>query len=264
MKLTTTRLEKSEQVATITLNRPDHMNTINAVMLNELVSHFEDVSLDEEIRVVIFTGEGRAFSAGADITDIDEFLGLQKEFAENQDTLKLMNRVALAIRHTPKPVVAAVNGVAAGGAANLVLACDIIVASEKAKLAEVFINIGLVPDGGGTYFLPERIGYHRAAEIIFTGKILSAQEALDLGLYNRVVPPEEVMSAAREVAQELAQKPPLALTAGKAILNREAIPRLRAYLEDEARAQRAMFKTQDAREGITAFFEKRKPNFTGK
>jgi len=263
MKLTTTRLEKSEQVATITLNRPDHMNTINAIMLNELVSHFEDVSLDEEIRVVIFTGEGRAFSAGADITDIDEFLGLQKELAENQDTLKLMNRVALAIRFTPKPIVAAVNGVAAGGAANLVLACDIIVASEKAKLAEVFINIGLVPDGGGTYFLPERIGYHRAAEIFFTGKILSAQEALDLGLYNRVVPPEEVMSTARGVAQELAQKPPLALAAGKAILNREAVPRLRAYLEDEACAQRAMFKTQDAREGITAFFEKRKPNFTG-
>ncbi len=264
MKLTTTRLEKSEQVATITLNRPDHMNTINAIMLNELVSHFEDVSLDEEIRVVIFTGEGRAFSAGADITDIDEFLGLQKELAENQDTLKLMNRVALAIRHTPKPVVAAVNGVAAGGAANLVLACDIIVASEKAKLAEVFINIGLVPDGGGTYFLPERIGYYRAAEIIFTGKILSAQEALDLGLYNRVVPHEEVMSTAREVAQELAQKPPLALAAVKAILNREAVPRLRAHLEDEVCAQRAMFKTQDAREGITAFFEKRKPNFTGK
>jgi 2-(1,2-epoxy-1,2-dihydrophenyl)acetyl-CoA isomerase len=264
MELTTTRLEKSEQVATVTLNRPDHMNTYNSAMLKELVSIIEDVSLDEEIRVVIFTGEGRAFSAGADVKGADELIALQKELAENQDTLKLLNRVVLAIRQIPKPVVAAVNGVAAGGGANLVLACDIVVASEKAKLAEVFINIGLVPDGGGTFFLPERIGYHRSAEIFFTGKILSAQECLDLGLYNRIVPPEEVMNAAREMAQELAQKPPRALAAGKAILNREAVPRLRAYLEDEASTQRVMVGTQDAKEGITAFLEKRKPNFTGK
>jgi 2-(1,2-epoxy-1,2-dihydrophenyl)acetyl-CoA isomerase len=264
MELTTTRLEKSEQVATITLNRPDHMNTYNPVMLRELVSIIEDVSLDEEIRVVILTGEGRAFSAGADVKSVDELIGLQKELAENQDTLKLLNRVVLALRQIPKPVIAAVNGVAAGGGANLVLACDIIVASEKAKLAEVFINIGLVPDGGGTFFLPERIGYHRAAEIFFTGKILNAQEALDLGLYNRIVPPEEVMNTAQEVAQELVQKPPLALAADKAILNREVLPRLRAYLEDEVSTQRVIVGTQDAKEGITAFLEKRKPNFTGK
>jgi 2-(1,2-epoxy-1,2-dihydrophenyl)acetyl-CoA isomerase len=213
---------------------------------------------------VILTGAGRAFSAGADVKGFEGLIGLQKERAENQDALKLLNHVVLAIRQIPKPVVAAVNGVAAGGGANLVLACDMIVASEKAKLAENFINIGLVPDGGGTYFLQERIGYHRAAEIFFTGKILSAPEALNLGLYNRVVPIDEVLNTARDMARELAQKPPLAIAAGKAILNREAVPRLKAFLEDEARNQRIMVGTQDAREGMTAFLEKRRPNFIGK
>lgn len=264
MEFETIRYEKSESIATITLYRPDNMNTFNILMFNELASILETVAVNNEIRVVILTGEGRAFSAGADVKGVDELVGIQKERPENQDVMKLISRIVLTIRQISKPVVAALNGVTAGVAANIAMACDIIIASETAKLAEVFINIGLVPDGGGTYFLPERIGYHRAAEIFFTGKILSAQEALDLGLYNRVVPPEEVMNAAREVAQELAQKPPLALAAGKAILNREAVPRLRAYLEDEASTQRVMVGTQDAKEGITAFLEKRKANFTGK
>jgi 2-(1,2-epoxy-1,2-dihydrophenyl)acetyl-CoA isomerase len=261
MEFTMIRLEKVENVATITLNRPEKMNTYNVAMLRELASVLEDVALDESIRAVIFTGEGRAFCAGA---DLKEAQGILKELPENQDILKLLNRVVLAIRQAPKPFVAAVNGVAAGGGANLVLACDIIVASEKARMAENFINVGLVPDGGGTYFLTERIGYHRAAEIFFTGKILEAQEALNLGLYNRVVPPEEVVNVARELAEELADKAPLAIAADKAILNRETIPRLRSCLEDEARNQRIISGTQDVIEGITAFIEKRKPKFTGK
>ena len=261
MEFTMIRLEKVESVVTITLNRPENMNTYNAAMLNELATVLENVALDDSIRAVIFTGEGRAFCAGADLKDAQ---GIQKELPENQDILKMLNRVVLTIRQAPKPFVAAVNGVAAGGGANLVLACDIIVASEKARLAENFNNVGLVPDGGGTYFLTERIGYHRAAEIFFTGKILDAQEALNLGLYNRVVPPEEVVNTARELAEELAAKAPLAIAAGKAILNREAIPRLRSCLEYEARNQRVMMGTQDVIEGFTAFIEKRKPKFTGK
>ena len=264
MEYNTVRFEKSEHVATITLNRPDNMNTYNPAMLNELVSILQETATDDGVRAVILTGAGRAFSAGADVKGFEGLIGLQKERAENQDALKLLNHVVLAIRQIPKPVVAAVNGVAAGGGANLVLACDMIVASEKAKLAENFINIGLVPDGGGTYFLQERIGYHRAAEIFFTGKILSAPEALNLGLYNRVVPIDEVLNTARDMARELAQKPPLAIAAGKAILNREAVPRLKAFLEDEASNQRIMVGTQDAREGMTAFLEKRRPNFIGK
>jgi len=233
-------------------------------MLNELAAVLEEAAVDDEIRAIILTGEGRAFSAGADVKGVEALLGIKEIRRENQDILKLIVRAVLAIRQMPKPVVAAVNGVAAGGSANFVLACDIIVASEKAKLAENFINIGLVPDGGGTFFLPEQIGYHRSAEIIFTGKILSAQEAFDLGLYNRIVPPEKVLEAARELARELAQKPTLAIAAGKSVLNREVIPRLRAYLEDEVHHQRLMVATQDAREGITAFLEKRKPQFVGK
>jgi 2-(1,2-epoxy-1,2-dihydrophenyl)acetyl-CoA isomerase len=173
-------------------------------------------------------------------------------------------RVVIAIRKVPKPVIAALNGVVAGGAANFALACDLIVASEKARMAQNFINIGLNPDGGGTYFLPELIGYQRGAEILFTGKILTAQEAFNLGLYNRVVPPEEVMSAARELANDLAHKPTAAIAAGKAIMNREVIPRLRLYLEDEVKNQRCMVATHDAKEGITSFLEKRQPNFIGK
>jgi len=264
MTFETIRFEKKEQIATITLNRPENMNTYNATMLNELLSALEETAVDEEVRAVILTGEGRAFCAGADVKGVEALIGLQEVRKENQDILKLIVRGVLAIRQMPKPVVAAVNGVAAGGGANFVLACDIIVASEKAKLAENFINIGLVPDGGGTFFLPQQIGYHRSAEIIFTGKILSAQEAFDLGLYNRIAAPEELLDTAWNLAQELAQKPTLAIAAGKSILNREVIPRLRAFLEDEAHHQRLMVATQDAREGMTAFLEKRKATFVGK
>ena len=264
MNYTTIGYEKADGIATITLNRPDNMNTYNIEMLNELDSVLETVTQDDEIRAVIITGEGRAFSAGADVKGVEGLLGLKEELPETEDTLKMIVRVVIAIRQVPKPVVAALNGVVAGGASNFVLACDLVVASEKARMAQNFINIGLVPDGGGTYFLPALIGYQRTAEIFFTGKILSAQEALDLGLYNRVVPPEEVMSAARELAEELAQKPTAAIAAGKAILNRETIPVLRSYLEDEASAQRRMVATHDAKEGMTAFLEKRKPNFIGK
>ena len=264
MDFTTIRYEKTDSLATIILNRPDNMNTYNIEMLNELASVIEAVSLDDEVRAVIITGEGRAFSAGADVQGIEGLLGLQTELPEKEDTLKMIIRVAIAIRQVPKPVIAALNGVVAGGAANFVLACDLVVASEKARMAQNFINIGLVPDGGGTYFLPALIGYQRAAEIFFTGKILTAEEAFNLGLYNRVVPPDELMSAARGLAEELAQKPTAAIAAGKAILNREVIPALRQYLDDETRAQRCMVATHDAKEGMTAFLEKRKPTFLGK
>ena len=264
MDYATIGYEKTNSIATITLNRPDNMNTFSIEMLNELVSVLEMVTLDDDIRAVIITGEGRAFSAGADIKGVEGMLGLQKELPETQDILKMIVRVVIAIRQVPKPVIAALNGVVAGGAANIVLACDLVISSEKARMAQNFINIGLVPDGGGTYFLPALIGYQRTAEIFFTGKILTAQEAFDLGLYNRVVPPEELMSAARELADELAQKPTAAIAAGKAVLNRETIPALRLYLEDEARTQRRMVATHDAKEGMTAFLEKRKAKFIGK
>ena len=264
MALTTIRYEASDNVAVITLNRPENMNTFNLVMLKELIASFEAIALDDEIRAVILTGEGRAFSAGADVKGVDELLGIQKEKVEDTDTMKLVNRLVLAIRQTPKPVVAALNGVVAGASTNFVMACDIIIASENARFAENFINIGLIPDGGGTYFLPELIGYQRAAEIFFTGKILSAREALELGLYNRVVPQEDVLKEAVELALELADRPGRAIAAGKALLNREAIPRLRGYLEEESKYQRMMAATEDAKEGVTAFIEKRKPKFTGK
>ena len=264
MELTTVRYEKTDSIATIILNRPDNMNTYNIEMLNELVSVLETATLDDQVRAVIITGEGRAFSAGADVQGIDGLLALKTELPETQDTLKMVARVTLAIRQVPKPVIAALNGVVAGGAANFALACDLVVASEKARMAQNFINIGLVPDGGGTYFLPNLIGYQRTAEIFFTGKILTADEAFNLGLYNRVVPPDELMPAARELAEDLAQKPTAAIAAGKKILNREVIPALQQYLVAETRAQRCMVATHDAKEGMTAFLEKRKPNFLGK
>jgi len=264
MSPSTVRMEKMEQVAVVVLNRPDQMNAYNLEMLIELETVLEHIGLDEEIRAVVLTGEGRAFCAGADVKGVSELLGLQSEKGEREDILKSLARVVLALRRMPKPVVAAVNGVAAGGGANLVLACDIIIASEKARMAQNFINIGLIPDGGGTFFVPERIGYHRAAELFFTGRILSAQEALELGLYNRVVPPEEVLNAAKELAQDLARRPTRAIAAGKAVLNLETISRLRSYLEEENRNQRRMVATQDAKEGITAFLEKRTPTFVGR
>ena len=203
MALTTIRYESSDNVAVITLNRPDNMNTFNLVMLKELIATFEGIALNDEIRAVILTGEGRAFSAGADVKGVDELLGINLEKVEDKDVMKLVNRLVITIRQTPKPVIAALNGVVAGASTNFAMACDIIVASENARFAENFINIGLIPDGGGTYFIPELIGYQRAAEIFFTGKILSAQEALELGLYNRVVPQEDVLKEAVELARQL-------------------------------------------------------------
>jgi len=264
MELSTIRLETSGQVAVITLNRPDNMNTFNLTMLKELVAVVERLSLDGEIRAVVLTGEGRAFSAGADVKGVDELLGINEERIEAQDIMKLVNRVTLSIRQAPKPFIAALNGVAAGASANFALACDMIIASEKARLAENFINIGLVPDGGGTFFLPQLVGYQRAAEIIFTGRILTAQEAFELGLYNQVVAPEAVMPTAMALANKLAGMPTRAIAAGKAIMNRDILHRLRDCLEQEACCQREMAGSSDAREGITAFIEKRPPCFTGK
>ncbi len=264
MEFSTIRFEKSEQVATIVMRRPDELNAFNVPMLKELLKAFEDAGVDEDIRCVIFTGEGRAFCAGADVKGADDLLSQIKEGPEEEDILRMLTRVVMAIRRTPKPVIGAVNGVAAGAGANLALACDITIASEKARFAEVFLNIGLVPDGGGTFFVPETIGYHRAAELFFTGRILTAEEAFSLGLYNRVVPAEEVMQAAQELAQNLAARPPVAIAETKALLNREILPRLRAHIDEENRSQRKMFATADAREGFTAFAEKRKPNFVGR
>jgi len=257
-------LEKNEGVATITLNRPDNMNTYSPEMLGELLAAFEDVSLDENVRAVILTGAGRAFSAGADVASAEQLIAMRNEHPEKEDTLKQLNRVVIAIRKTPKPVIAALNGVAAGGGANLALACDIIIASQKAKFAENFVNIGLVSDGGGTYFVGSRVGYHRAAEIFFAGKILTAEEAHGLGLINHVVPPDKVASEALALAQTLSKKAPCALASGKALLNLESLPRLMACLEAETQAQRRMMATEDAKEGMTAFLEKRTPNFLGK
>ena len=264
MSYTSVRFEKADQVATITLNRPDAFNAFNIPMLKELLEIAENVALDEDVRAVIITGEGRAFCAGADVKGIDDLLGLRKEAPEREDILKSLTRLIVSIRKMPKPVVAALNGVAAGSGANLALACDIIVASEKARFAQNFINIGLVPDAGGTFFLPQKIGYHRAAEHFFTGEILSAEQALELGLYNRVVPHDDIMNAARELAADLAQRPTRAIAACKAILNTEVLGKLPLYLEEENRCQRLMVTTEDAREGITAFGEKRKPTFVGK
>ena len=264
MTLQTIRLEQSDHVATLFLNRPDNLNAYNLLMLNELRNALDEIAVNEEIHALILTGEGKVFSAGADIRSPADLFALPKARKETKDILKLIVRITLAIRQMPKPVIAALNGVAAGGGANFALACDLVIASENARLAENFINIGLVPDGGGTFFLLDRIGYQRACEIFFTGRILSSQEAFELGLINRVVPQEEVLKEARKLAQDLIMQPRLAITACKAILNHEVIPRLRAYLEDEANYQRRMLASHDAQEGIAAFTEKRKPQFLGK
>lgn len=256
MDLITVHYEKTDAIATITLNRPDDMNTYNIEMLTELATVLKTVTLDDEIRAVIITGSGQAFSAGADVKGVDGLMGLQNERPEKEDLLKMIVRVVVAIRQAPKPVIAAINGMVAGTTANIVLACDLIVASEKAKMAQDFINMGLVPNGGGSYFLPKLIGYQRAAEIFFTGKILSATEALDLGLYNRVVAPDELMPTTLELATELSQKPTAAIAASKVLLNQETIPALRQHLNVENRAQRCIVAAYDAKEGVPAFLEK--------
>ncbi len=248
-----------DDVVTLTLDRPDVLNSFDRRMKEELLAAFKAVERDRAVRAVVLTGAGRAFSAGQDLRERQQpgSSDLGTELRERY------NPLVLAMRRLEKPIVGAINGVAAGAGCSIALACDLRIASETASFIEVFGRVGLVPDTGSTWFLPRLVGYARAAEMVFTTDPVSASDAERIGLVNRVVPADSLMDEARALAGRLAAAAPLAIGLAKRALNRALESDLASSLEYEAQLQGIAGRSGDHAEGVAAFAEKRQPRFTG-
>ncbi|MEE4355547.1 MAG: enoyl-CoA hydratase-related protein [Desulfococcaceae bacterium] len=248
-------LEKEDNIAVITFNRPEAMNALNNQTRAEFRAAIEDVAADENIKVLILTGNGKAFVAGS---DIKEFSKTTPYMAHN------IMRLGEMVEKLEKPVIAAVNGFCLGGGCEIAMGCDIIIASEKAKFGQTEINIGIIPGGGGTQRLQRLIGVCRAKELIFTGDIIRAEEADRIGLVNRVVPMDELMPAAKEMAKKIATKSAAALRLAKTAINRGMQTGLESGLKYEYELYSLSLSLEDKAEGVAAFLEKRKPEFMGR
>ncbi|MCZ8356137.1 MAG: enoyl-CoA hydratase-related protein [Cyclobacteriaceae bacterium] len=247
-------------VATLTLNRPDVFNALNDEITYELQDALKQVAKDDNVRVVVLTGAGKAFCSGQDLKAASG----QKKRSFIDSLHKRYNPIIRAMRNLPKPIVCRLNGVAAGAGCSLALACDVIVAQEEAQLIEVFVNIGLVPDSGSSFFLPKLVGMNKAFELCSMGTRVKAKEAQAMGLINKAVPAEELDSAVKFYTDYYAQAPTKAIGLMKKMLNRAASSTLEDMLEYEAYCQEIAGGSADYKEGVQAFLEKRKANFKGK
>jgi 2-(1,2-epoxy-1,2-dihydrophenyl)acetyl-CoA isomerase len=246
--------------AKLELNRPDRLNALNEQLSKDLIAALNAVSADPDVRAVLITGAGRAFSSGADLGGVDTASGppdLGRTLVERYHPMML------AIRQMPKPVVSAVQGAAAGVGLSLALACDLVVAAESGYFLLAFVNIGLVPDGGSSLFVPSRIGFARAAEMAMLGERIGARQALDWGLINRVWPDGELADRADELVSRLAQGPTRSYAGIKRQLNNWLYDRMSSQLEFEAAVQQELGRSDDFAEGVVAFSQKRPPRFTG-
>jgi 2-(1,2-epoxy-1,2-dihydrophenyl)acetyl-CoA isomerase len=252
-------VERGGVVATVMLNRPEARNALDFAMRGELLAALDEIEASPTTRVVILTGAGGHFCAGGDVKTMRR----RHTAAEGRGRVELLNRAVLRLVNFPLPTIAMVDGYAVGAGCNLALCCDLIIASDRAKFGELFCKIGLAVDGGGTWLLPRLVGMARAKELVFTGDVLDAAEALRIGLVNRVVPAPELEAATRALAEKIAAGPPLALRLDKQALNRAAATDLAAALEVEAFAQGLAVASDDHQEGVAAFFDKRPPKFKG-
>jgi 2-(1,2-epoxy-1,2-dihydrophenyl)acetyl-CoA isomerase len=253
----TIRLEVVDGVATITLNRPDSLNALDARMRRELLAALKAIRRDDAVRALVLTGEGRGFCSGADLRGGTS----EREFRRVLTTE--YNPLVQAIRDLPQPVIAAVNGVAAGAGVSLALACDLVWAAEEARFIQAFVKIGLVPDSGSTRTLVRALGRHRAAQLIFTGEPLSAAEAHAAGLVNVMVPLAELPQAVANLAAALAAGPTRAIGHAKRLINHAEDASLEDSMAMEAGLQELAGRTEDHAEGVAAFVEKREPRFVG-
>ncbi|MCC7292200.1 MAG: enoyl-CoA hydratase/isomerase family protein [Phycisphaerales bacterium] len=259
----TLRVENDGGVRVISLNRPDVLNACNDRMTADLTDAFKQIERDPGVRCVVLTGAGRAFCSGQDLADLEAKYREGDVPVLGERLRKGYNPLIRRIVELEKPVIAAVNGVAAGAGCSLALACDVRLASEKASLIEVFVNVGLVPDSGSSFFLPRLVGFGKAMEMSITGDKVSAAEALSLGLVSKVVPPDQLMPTALELARRLAAMPTQAIGLTKRLLYGSATRDLPTQLEAEAFAQETAGRTSDHKEGVMAFLEKRKAEFKG-
>ena len=252
--------EKSEGIATITLNRPEALNAFSKDVIDEVLAGLEDARNDDSVRVVILTGSGeKAFSAGA---DIKAMIGMNALKARQ---LSLMGeKLCLALENLEKPVIAAINGFALGGGLEVAMSCDLRIASETARMGQTEINIGLIPGWGGTQRLTRLVGKTKAKELVFTGRMIEAKMAEQLGIINMVFPAAEFRNGVRQFALDLAAKAPVALKVAKALINKGEDIGLESALALEREGFGVVASTEDLQEGVKAFAEKRKPAFKGK
>ncbi|MCB0970048.1 MAG: enoyl-CoA hydratase/isomerase family protein [Acidimicrobiales bacterium] len=250
------RLAVADGIATVTLANPRRKNAITASMWSEIEVAFRWLAVAEEVRAVVVTGDGDEFCSGADLSSVPDqhWLGWMRHIAD----------ACLAVAEVPTPTIARVDGIAAGAGLNLALACDLVVASDRARFSEIFARRGLSIDFGGSWTLPRRVGLHKAKELALLADIIDAAEAARIGLVNRVVPVAELDAAVADWARRLAAGPPIALAQTKALLDQSSTSTLAQSLAAEGAAQAVNFGTDDTGEAIAAFLGKREPRYTGR
>jgi 2-(1,2-epoxy-1,2-dihydrophenyl)acetyl-CoA isomerase len=253
-----------DRIATLTLNRPERLNALGDTLREDLHDAVLKAAADGEVRVIVITGAGRGFCSGGDVKNMKERETSGETAAPADQAFPMRDRTILAMREAPKPVIAAVNGAAAGAGMNLALACDLRIASTTARFSQAFVKRGLTPDWGGSWFLPRIVGTAKAAELIFTGDSIDAAEALRLGIVNAVVAPEALMAETHALAGRIASGPPVAIQLAKRAIYHNQDVDLRGGLEFESFAQGICRQTEDSKEGVRAFMEKRPPVFRGK
>ena len=258
--------EVADGIATLTLNRPDRMNAISGPMLMQLSELLLKANADPKVRVVILTGAGRSFCVGLDLVDATQGSGIGSAASVQAPSVNLDLRTAspTVLFGMDKPTICALNGAAAGYGLDTALGCDMRIMGESGKLAAAFVKRGVVPESGGTWILPRLLGWAKAAEVIFTGRTLSAAESLELGLANEVVPDAELQARARAVAQEIADNAPLAVQSAKRLLRMGLSEGFNDHVHHVYLQFLQLVRTQDFREGMTSFLEKRPADFQGR
>jgi len=256
--------EVSDHIATLTLNRPDRMNAISGPMLARLSELLLKANADPNVRAILLTGAGRAFCVGLDLVDATQGSGIGSQTDRVSVDLDLRNTPPTILFAMDKPTICALNGSAAGYGLDTALGCDIRIMGESAKLAAAFVKRGVVPESGGTWILPRLLGWSKAAEIIFTGRTLSAAESLALGLASEVVPDAELMPRARAVAAEIAANAPLAVQSAKRLMRMGMEETFNDHVHHVYLQFLQLVRTQDFREGMTSFLEKRPADFKGR
>ncbi len=257
------RLEKAEGVAVMTLNRPKRLNALTMKMMREFDKLFRELQEDDDVRVLIITGAGEGFCAGADVDSLTSITQLGSDLPR-QERLQAIGAFALLLYNLEKPVIAAVNGVAAGAGVSIALLSDIRIASEKARFTMAFVRRGLIPDCGATFLMPRLLGAAKSFELMYTGDIIDAREAERVGLVNKVVPHDRLMDEATVLAKRLAKGPPLALAQIKRAVHSGLMNDLEQQLYFESYAQNFCAGTEDLKEGVSSFVEKREPQFKGR